>query len=73
MGLAMALASESDFAFRTWIIDNSGSMVTRDGHRIVETSDRRGKAVRDAVEERETVLYHAELASILRTPQYSNC
>ncbi len=70
MGLARALASESDFAFRTWIVDNSGSMVTGDGHRIVETSDRRveGQRVTRWEELRETVLYHAELASILRTP-----
>lgn len=70
MGLARALASESDFAFRTWIVDNSGSMVTGDGHRIVETPDRRieGQRVTRWEELRETVLYHAELASILRTP-----
>jgi hypothetical protein len=70
MGLARALASESNFAFKTWIVDNSGSMVTRDGHRIVETSDRRveGQRVTRWEELRETVLYHAELASILRTP-----
>jgi hypothetical protein len=45
-------------------------MVTRDGHRIVATSDRRveGQCVTRWEELRETVLYHAELASILRTP-----
>jgi hypothetical protein len=43
MGLAMALASESDFAFRTWIVDNSGSMVTRDGHRIVRQDQKGGR------------------------------
>jgi hypothetical protein len=70
MGLARALASESDFAFRIWIVDNSGSMSTGDGHRIVETSDRKieGQCVTRWEELRETVLYHAELASILRTP-----
>jgi hypothetical protein len=70
MGLARALASESDFAFRTWIVDNSGSMVTADGHRIVETSDRKivGQLVTRWEELRETVVYHAELASILQTP-----
>jgi hypothetical protein len=75
MGLAMALASESDFAFRTWIVDNSGSMVTKDGHRIVETSRSKfqGQCVTRWEELVETVLYHAELASILRTPTYSNC
>jgi hypothetical protein len=70
MGLARALASESDFAFRTWIVDNSGSMVTADGHRIVETSDRKivGQQVTRWEELRETVVYHAELASILHSP-----
>jgi hypothetical protein len=70
MGLARALASKSDFAFRTWIVDNSGSMLTGDGHRIVETSDRRveGQCVTRWEELRETVMYHAELALILQTP-----
>jgi hypothetical protein len=70
MGLARAVASENGFLFRTWVVDNSGSMVTKDGHRIVVTSDRRveGQRVTRWEELRETVLYHAELASILRTP-----
>jgi hypothetical protein len=70
MGLARALASESDFAFRTWVVDNSRSMSTADGHRIVETSDRKivGQEVTRWEELQETVVYHAELASILHSP-----
>jgi hypothetical protein len=69
-GLAMALASNSEFAWRTWIIDNSGSMLIGDGHRIVETADRRieGQDVTRWEELQQAVLYHVDLASILMSP-----
>lgn len=46
------------------MIDNSGSMVIGDGHRIVETSDR--KIIEQAVsrweEIQDTVFYHSQMA-----------
>lgn len=70
-GLARSLLLNSEvFAERHWVIDNSGSMIIGDGHRIVETSDR--KIVEQAVsrweEIQDTVFYHSQMAALLDSP-----
>jgi len=82
-GLAQALvASKEAFAMRFWIIDNSGSMLATDGHRLVDStpSYRRDSKARFVVpsfymvncsrweEIRETVLYHVRLAALMEAP-----
>jgi Mg-chelatase subunit ChlD len=53
-----------------WVVDNSGSMVTVDGHHIVALPNRRYKFVNCPRwrEMQETVDYHCQLASLLRSP-----
>jgi len=70
-GLALALEKNKlAFAKSIWIIDNSGSMQTRDGQRIV--TDHRGayKFVESSrwAEMVETVDYHAQLAAMIKAP-----
>mmetsp|Transcript_45835 Transcript_45835/g.96211 ORF Transcript_45835/g.96211 Transcript_45835/m.96211 type:complete len:366 (+) Transcript_45835:693-1790(+) len=69
-GLALALSDNaSRYDFRFWVVDNSGSMQIGDGHRIVR-KDGKSKAVACTrwEEIKETVKYHAEMASILDCP-----
>lgn len=75
-GLVQALQmNKQAFALAFWIIDNSGSMQTRDGHRIVEQS--RGASTTAALkfadctrwaEMQQMVDYHATLAALLQAP-----
>ena len=70
-GLATTIATSKDeFEHRVWILDNSGSMIIRDGHRVVETSSRKveGQVVTRWEELQQTVLYHAEMAAHLKLP-----
>eukprot|EP00616_Rhizochromulina_sp_CCMP1243_P009455 CAMPEP_0118963238 /NCGR_PEP_ID=MMETSP1173-20130426/1227_1 /TAXON_ID=1034831 /ORGANISM="Rhizochromulina marina cf, Strain CCMP1243" /LENGTH=409 /DNA_ID=CAMNT_0006911559 /DNA_START=53 /DNA_END=1280 /DNA_ORIENTATION=+ len=70
-GLALTLARESRdcFTTRIWIVDNSGSMATADGHRIISDPRRPDRAkVVDATrwdELRHSVLQAGKLASLL--------
>jgi len=71
-GIAAQLRdSVSDFPFRYWIIDNSGSMATADGHKQIETVDKGGKTrVNDVTVSRweelgDSILWHASLAANL--------
>jgi len=69
-GLAHALAENaSRYDFRFWVVDNSGSMQIGDGHRIV-SKDGKWKAVACTrwEEIKETVKYHAQMASVLDCP-----
>lgn len=57
------------FPYRTWIIDNSGSMATNDGHRTVQHGDRASELSVTRWEELcETLMWHGNLAAELRTP-----
>jgi Mg-chelatase subunit ChlD len=70
-GLAQALATNKRaFALAVWIVDNSGSMQTRDGHRIVEGSSGAFKFVECSrwAEMQQTVEYHAQMAALMCAP-----
>lgn len=71
-GLIKSIArSNMNFPLRIWIVDNSGSMVTGDGHRLVETgrsNDVRYVSCSRWAEIRETVEYHAQIAALLEAP-----
>ena len=71
-GLAEALqTNKRAFPLSIWIIDNSGSMNQRDGHRFIETS--RSSAVKVVectrwAEMQQTVSYHVQMAALLQSP-----
>ena len=71
-GLAEALfLNKLAFPLSIWIVDNSGSMNTRDGHRLVETKRQNEVKLVDCTrwaEMQQTVDYHAQLASLLKNP-----
>ncbi len=71
-GLIRSIArSNMDFPLRIWVVDNSGSMATGDGHRLVSTgnsNDVRFVGCSRWSEIRETVEYHARLAALLEAP-----
>ena len=63
--------SSTVFPLRIWVVDNSGSMMTGDGHRIIQTgnsNDVRFVSCSRWAEIQETVKYHAEIAALLQTP-----
>eukprot|EP00535_Pseudo-nitzschia_heimii_P001114 CAMPEP_0197173172 /NCGR_PEP_ID=MMETSP1423-20130617/191_1 /TAXON_ID=476441 /ORGANISM="Pseudo-nitzschia heimii, Strain UNC1101" /LENGTH=402 /DNA_ID=CAMNT_0042621941 /DNA_START=138 /DNA_END=1346 /DNA_ORIENTATION=- len=70
-GLIESINRSNDvFPQRYWVIDNSGSMATADGHRIHESNDhsiRFWNCTRWA-EIQDTVSYHARMAAALRSP-----
>lgn len=71
-GLAEALhKNKQAFSQSIWIVDNSGSMANRDGHRLVETSSKdRVKFVSCTrwAEIQQTVQYHVQMAALLQSP-----
>jgi len=71
-GLIKSIArSNMDFPLRIWIVDNSGSMATGDGHRLVSTgnnNDVRFVNCSRWAEIKETVEYHAQIAALLEAP-----
>ena len=71
-GLIKSIArSNMNFPLRIWVVDNSGSMVTGDGHRLVHTgssNDVRYVNCSRWAEIQETVEYHAQIAALLEAP-----
>jgi hypothetical protein len=73
LGLANALSrNKLALPLRIWVVDNSGSMMMRDGHRLVplRSTSRMLKQVECTrwKEMQETVEYHAQMAAITQTP-----
>jgi hypothetical protein len=59
------------FPLRIWVVDNSGSMATGDGHRMIETlraNDVRLVTCTRWTELQETVDYHCQMAALLQAP-----
>lgn len=72
-GLAKTLSTNNAaFPLRIWVVDNSGSMNTRDGHRIVaDKNNNRKIKLADCTrwsEIQQTVEYHSQMAAHLRAP-----
>ena len=71
-GLAQTLTrNNAAFPLRFWVVDNSGSMNIRDGHRIIETSQKNNVKLVDCTrwsEIQQTVEYHCQMASLLKAP-----
>lgn len=67
------LVNKQAFESAFWVIDNSGSMRTMDGHCIVEGSSEGAAALKFEecsrwAEMQETVVHHARIAALLKTP-----
>jgi len=82
-GLAKSLArSKLALPLRIWVVDNSGSMSSRDGHRLVPLHNNYNNKSRNKIhahelkqvpctrwtELQQTVEYHAQMAAILQAP-----
>lgn len=71
-GLADALSKVNDtFPLRIWVLDNSGSMQTADGKRLVETTSKdQVKYITSTrwEELKECGMYHVQLAALLEAP-----
>jgi Mg-chelatase subunit ChlD len=69
-GLADALqTNKRAFPLSIWVVDNSGSMMARDGHRILETKGKlQFASCTRWAEMQQTVDYHAQMASLLESP-----
>ena len=71
-GLAESLRSNKlALPLSIWIVDNSGSMQHRDGHRIVETAKKSHIKFVECTrwaEMVQTVEYHAQMAGVLQSP-----
>ncbi len=72
LGLARGVAENVQmFEHRLWVVDNSGSMMIGDGHRILhDEKDNFKKATRGSrwEEIRDTVQYHASMAIEMESP-----
>lgn len=70
-GLIQSITNNMDaFPQRIWVVDNSGSMATQDGHRLLQTLDNRVKLLDCTrwAEIQDTVSYHARVCALLEAP-----
>jgi hypothetical protein len=73
-GLAQALTvNKLAFALSIWIVDNSGSMQARDGHKILQQNKRSQGDLKFVectrwAEMQQTVDYHVQMAAVLKAP-----
>eukprot|EP00591_Stephanopyxis_turris_P009048 CAMPEP_0195517908 /NCGR_PEP_ID=MMETSP0794_2-20130614/11816_1 /TAXON_ID=515487 /ORGANISM="Stephanopyxis turris, Strain CCMP 815" /LENGTH=409 /DNA_ID=CAMNT_0040646785 /DNA_START=266 /DNA_END=1495 /DNA_ORIENTATION=+ len=71
-GLANAISENCNvFPLRMWVVDNSGSMNTADGHRILETVNQNNMKIVNSTrweEIKECVNYHAQMSALLNAP-----
>lgn len=71
-GLARSLAENNlNFPLRIWVIDNSGSMQTNDGQKIVPTSTKNDIRLVKCTrwnEIQECVTYHIQMSALLEVP-----
>jgi Mg-chelatase subunit ChlD len=71
-GLCQSLVRNSAVhVLRIWVVDNSGSMSTNDGHRIIETKKKDDVKVVNCTrwtELQECVEYHIQMAALLEAP-----
>jgi hypothetical protein len=69
VGLANTLSENAEsFALRIWVVDNSESMIIKDGHIISEANGNlEMKSVTRWEELQDTVIYHAQMAAVLNT------
>ena len=71
-GLTEALLRNNRaFPLRIWVVDNSGSMNARDGHRLVETAKQKDVKLVDCTrwaEMQQTVEYHIQMAALTESP-----
>lgn len=70
-GLIQSIRNNTEaFPMRIWVVDNSGSMTTPDGHRLLQTSDNRVRFLDCTrwAEIQDTVAYHARVAALLEAP-----
>lgn len=74
LGLPVGLVTEFKrtlevFPSRTWIIDNSGSMATQDGHRLLSYGGNTAEVSSSRWEElSDTIMWHGSLAAQLGAP-----
>jgi hypothetical protein len=70
-GLSQAfLRNKVAFPLRFWIVDNSGSMNTQDGHRLSSKNKSKVELVPCTrwAEMQQTVDYHAQMAALIQSP-----
>eukprot|EP00814_Leptocylindrus_danicus_P013929 CAMPEP_0116006462 /NCGR_PEP_ID=MMETSP0321-20121206/1742_1 /TAXON_ID=163516 /ORGANISM="Leptocylindrus danicus var. danicus, Strain B650" /LENGTH=401 /DNA_ID=CAMNT_0003475019 /DNA_START=632 /DNA_END=1834 /DNA_ORIENTATION=+ len=74
-GLIRALKKNRvEFPIRFWVVDNSGSMWTDDGHRVIHQRQKSGDVHQVSIdctrwdEIKESVIYHANMAARLNMP-----
>jgi hypothetical protein len=69
IGLANALEENAkSFALRIWVVDNSESMIIKDGHKVSEVNGSLDMTSVTRWEElQDTVIYHAQMSAVLNS------